>query len=128
MWQSKEILKRVLIANGPAIKKYDVDYIMWNKTPDSYIWLFRNASYVITNSFHGTSFSINMEKQFVVFKRDKYNSRIDSILGAMGLEDRCVMLNGMKIPSDIDYSCVNEKKEALLIESQKFIKEALCDE
>lgn len=121
-------LKTVLIVNGPAIKKYDVDYVMWNKTPDSYIWLFRNASYVVTNSFHGTSFSINMEKQFVVFKRDKYNSRIDSILGAMGLEDRCVTLNGMNILPDIDYSYVNEKKEVLLIESKQFIKEALYDE
>lgn len=121
-------LKTVLIVNGPAIKKYDVDYVMWNKTPDSYIWLFRNASYVVTNSFHGTSFSINMERQFVVFKRDKYNSRIDSILGAMGLEDRCVTLNGTNILQDIDYSYVNEKKEALLIKSKQFIKEALCDE
>lgn len=121
-------IKTVLIANGPAIKKYDVDYVMWNKTPDSYIWLFRNASYVITNSFHGTSFSINMERQFVVFKRDKYNSRIDSILGAMDLEDRCVTLNEIEIPSDIDYTYVNKKKDALLIESKKFIRENLCHE
>ena len=69
-----------------------------------------------------------MERQFVVFKRDKYNSRIDSILEAMGLEDRCVTLNDKEIPTDIDYSPVNEKKKALLIESKKFIKEALCDE
>ena len=121
-------LKTVLIANGLPIKKYDVDYVMWNKTPDSYIWLFRNASYVVTNSFHGTSFSINMERQFVVFKRDKYNSRIDSILEAMGLEDRCVTLKDADVYRDIDYSVVNEKKVKLLAESKRFINEALCDE
>lgn len=121
-------LKTVLIANGPAIKKYDVDFTMWNKTPDSYIWLFRNASYVVTNSFHGTSFSINMERQFVVFKRDKYNSRIDSILGAMGLEDRCVTLSDDEMLPEIDYIKVNKKKYGLLVESKRFIKEALCHE
>ena len=123
----KRHLKTVLITNGPVIKKYDVDYVMRNKTPDSYIWLFRNASYIITNSFHGISFSINMEKQFVVFKRDKYNSRIDSILEVMGLENRCVTLNTIEIPPDIEYSYVNNKKEKLLSESKRFITEALCD-
>ena len=52
----------------------------------------------------------------------------EKLLGAMGLEDRCVTLNGTNILPDIDYSYVNEKKEALLIESKQFIKEALCDE
>lgn len=121
-------LKTVLIVNGPKIKKFDVDYVMWNRTPDSYIWLFRNASFVVTNSFHGTSFSINMERQFVVFKRDKYNSRIDSILGAMGLQDRCVSLTEDQLLSDIDYSVVNEKKEKLLVDSKRFIKEAFSHE
>lgn len=121
-------LKTVLIANGPAIKKYDVDYVMWNRTPDSYIWLFRNASFVVTNSFHGTSFSINMERQFVVFKRDKYNSRIDSILGAMGLQDRCVTLSDDQLLADIDYSVVNVKKEKLLVDSKRFIKGAFSHE
>lgn len=120
-------LKTVLIINGPAYKKYDVDYVMWNKTPDSYIWLFRNASFVVTNSFHGTSFAINMERQFSVFKREKYNSRIDSILGAMGLEDRCVTLNDKAPALDIDYADVKRKKDTLVAWSKEYLKEALYD-
>ena len=122
----KKNLKTVLIKNGLPIDKYTVDYVMRNKTPDSYIWLFRNASFVVTNSFHGTSFSINMERQFVVFKRQKYNSRIDSILGAMGLEDRCINLDTVDI-KDIDYSLVEPKKAKLLNESKKFLERALND-
>lgn len=119
-------LKTVLIKNGLPYDKYNVDYVMRNKTPDSYIWLFRNASFVVTNSFHGTSFSINMEKQFVVFKRQKYNSRIDSILGAMGLEDRCINLETSDI-EEIDYSLVKPRKEKLLDESRNFLERALND-
>lgn len=121
-------LKTVLIANGPTYKKYNVDYVMWNKTPDSYIWLFRNASFVVTNSFHGTSFSINLEKQFIVLKREKYNSRIDSILYVMGLEDRCVFVNERVSFEDINYDIVNEKKNKLIQQSKDFLDKEIRNE
>ena len=106
--------------------KYDVDMVVSDITPDNYIWLFRHASFVVTNSFHGVSFSINMERQFVALKRDKYNSRLDSIMNAMGLTDRLVTIehDGV-IENNINYSEVNERKRKLLKSSKDFLQNTL---
>ncbi len=120
-------LKTVLIMNGQSgktLKSYDVDYIAHNITPDSYIWLFRHASFVVTNSFHGVAFSINMERQFVALRREKYNSRLDSILSTMDLLDRYVNEDSFEMNDtrrDIDYEVVNKKKAIILNESKAFI-------
>lgn len=57
------------------------------------LWLsyFRDASYVITDSFHGTAFSINYNKDFFVFDNvDRGNSRFDSLLNLFNLKNRVV--------------------------------------
>lgn len=64
--------------------------------PFDFIELINNASYVLTDSFHGVAFSINLEKQFVAFKRFKdneltsQNSRIYNILNKTDLKDRLI--------------------------------------
>ena len=119
-------LHTVLIRPVYSKVKYDVDMVVSDITPDNYIWLFRHASFVVTNSFHGVSFSINMERQFVALKRDKYNSRLDSIMNAMGLTDRLVTIehDGI-IENNINYSEVNERKRKLLKSSKDFLQNAL---
>lgn len=130
-----KIGKKIAVAKGlhtvlirPVYSKidYGVDLVVSDATPDKYIWLFRHASFVVTNSFHGVSFSINMERQFVALKRDKYNSRLDNIMNVMGLADRFVTTkeDGL-IESDINYSKVNERKSALLKSSKEFLQSAL---
>ena len=57
------------------------------------LWLsyFRDAAYVITDSFHGTAFSINYNKDFFVFLNEQRgNSRFDSLLNLFNLKDRVV--------------------------------------
>lgn len=46
-----------------------------------------NADYVITNTFHGTAFAINLEKQFVSFSR---SAKISELLDEFELLDRDV--------------------------------------
>lgn len=118
-------LKTVLVQNGRKRNPYQVDYIASNCLPDEYIWLFRNASFVVTNSFHGVSFSINLERQFVALRRDKYNSRLDSILGAMGLRSRCVAATYRGPIEDINYDLVNRNKSTLLSKSIDYLRRAL---
>ncbi len=124
----KKGLKTVIVVNGRSkktLESYGVDHVAYNKTPDTYIWLFRHASYVVTNSFHGVSFSINMERQFIALKRDKFNSRLDSILGATGLLDRYAEASDTAIKNDIDYTEVNRRKAALLKESAAFLMDSI---
>lgn len=64
--------------------------------PCEFVSLIKNAKYVITDSFHGTAFSINYNIPFSVFKRfgdndpKNQNSRIFNLLGMLGLEGRLV--------------------------------------
>jgi len=61
--------------------------------PREFLALFSNASFICTNSFHGTVFSINFEKDFICFtdkmsSEKAVNSRVYSILEILGLPDR----------------------------------------
>lgn len=58
--------------------------------PAEFIGYVRNAWCVVTNSFHGTVFSILMEKQFLVFAHRSRNERMESILKKLDLEARLV--------------------------------------
>lgn len=57
--------------------------------PQEFIGLVKNAEYVITNSFHGTVFSIIYRKNFFTFlnKNDR-NSRLESITKILGLQNQ----------------------------------------
>lgn len=63
--------------------------------PAEFLYLLDNAGYVITNSFHGTAFSLNFGKQFYTIIPDgkSNNSRQKSILRLMDAEDRILKEN-----------------------------------
>lgn len=84
----------------------------WAKRTDSlesWIESIAQASFVITNSFHGTVFSILFEKRFLSITNSRRgSSRFSSLLESVGLQDHLAsedMLAGYK-PSyrDIDYT------------------------
>lgn len=77
--------------------------------PAQFLWLIHHADSVVTDSFHGTMFSINFEKQFYSFtKVEGGNNRFDNIrlldiLSCYNLENRIITdINGQH-PNDIDY-------------------------
>lgn len=60
-------------------------------TPNEWLWLFANADFIVTNSFHGTAFSVNFQRQFAVEPlpvKTNVNSRIYDFLSMVGLSDR----------------------------------------
>lgn len=48
--------------------------------PTEFLRLIRDAEYVVTNSFHGTAFSIIFEKNFICVPHSKRNTRLESLL------------------------------------------------
>lgn len=61
--------------------------------PIEFVDLVNNAKCVLTDSFHGTAFSINLHTPFYVFARNygtahSQNNRIESILRMMKMQDR----------------------------------------
>lgn len=62
-------------------------------TPDEFIWLVHHSQLVLTDSFHGSVFSILFGKPFRSFTREDNNldmgSRLDTLFGSLGIGDWC---------------------------------------
>lgn len=102
--------------------------------PEKFISYIKNATYVLTDSFHGTVFSILFKKQFVTFYRNEpsetvsKNSRIDSLLGQLGLMDRLFYKSGEigdKAVAGIEYTTVYDKLSQMRRDSMKFLTDSL---
>lgn len=86
---------------------------------------FRDADYIVTDSFHGMVFSIIFNKPFyIVMNPSGGNSRYTSLLSMLGLSDR-IITDDKVLPSEIDWKSVNEKRVALCNKSWNFLKENL---
>lgn len=92
------------------------------------LWLsyFRDATFIVTDSFHGTVFSIIFNKDFYAFgNKNRGNSRFDSLLEIFDLKDRMVNdLLSEKI-DDISWEVVNKKRESVIINSKLWLKQNL---
>ena len=87
---------------------------------EEFLNLFYNAEYVLTNSFHGTVFSIIFNKKFMTelpLKNSK-DERINSLLNICQLQSRVLEDNINDLFDDIDWKRVNN---LLNIERQKSI-------
>ena len=94
--------------------------------PGDYLSLIKNADCVVTDSFHGTAFSLIFEKQFVsinVMDKDGKNRddvRITGILNRLGLGDRYITSDqaaDFDIDEPVNYRKVTKKRLLLAEES-----------
>lgn len=103
------------------------------KSPAIEEWLqgFLDARFVVTDSFHGTVFSILFNKPFyAIVNKAKGASRFESLLKMFDLEDRLLDLDTtdlsvIDIKKDIDYNKVNAKLDALRISSKELLFKSL---
>lgn len=93
--------------------------------PNEFLYLFKNASFVITSSFHGTVYSLLFEKQFISLS-SMDDDRIPSLLEFMRLEDRLVVNKSDIVDFEkIDFTKVRPLVEAFRNSSEKFLKESI---
>lgn len=124
-------LKYKVIMISTRMKYYFSSFKCLNPNPNEFVSLINNAEYVITDSFHGTVFSINLEKEFFVYLNDKLknNSRIENILSVFGLEDRILKNNNdFKIQKKINYKNINYILSKLRNDSIEFLVNSLGED
>lgn len=83
-------------------------------SPSDFLNFFKYASYIVTESFHGTAFSLIFEKPFVCVSNRTNDERLNNILTLVGLKDRYMKLGELQtydLKQEIDYEIVTEKKE-----------------
>lgn len=107
------------------------DQMLFDVDATDFVNLIRNAKYILTDSFHGTVFSIIHHKKFITLDRfssnsnDSRNSRIDSLCTSLGLEQRRYNDDIMKIDEPILFEKVDQKLEQLCEASICYLREAL---
>lgn len=75
---------------------------------------FKNADYIITDTFHGTIFSIIFEKKFVTIIRKSNKEKLLDLLEKFELTSRCIANNEnfeKKLSKEIDYAKINAMME-----------------
>lgn len=107
------------------------DYKLFDVDAKDFVNLIRNAEYVLTDSFHGSIFSILNHKKFIVFNRfndgkGSRNSRIDSLCDLLGLNQRRFSGNIVsEIDKEIDYETVDKKLTKFRDDSISYLSKAL---
>lgn len=103
--------------------------------PTEFLTLIKNAALICTDSFHGTMFSINFQKNFFTFckssdlEESSENSRIYSALNIFGLSNRVVRnIEDIELSDfSIDYKKVNPILEEQRNDSVKYLKDMLFE-
>ena len=82
----------------------------------------------MTDSFHGTAFSVNFHKPFYAVAKNEKASRIVDLLNTLGLQNRLnPTIEEVNPETKIDYVSVNEKLEEERKKSIAFIEKIIND-
>lgn len=95
-------------------------------SPEDWVAAFLNASYVVTNSFHGTAFSVNFNKDFnveITAGLAQRGTRITDFLNLLGLQERLIGEN--TVCDKIDFTKINEILDIETEKSYKYLSEAI---
>jgi hypothetical protein len=120
---------------GLKVISIDQDLMLGHKSsvhlmdsgPLDFIQLFANASFVVTNSFHGTAFSVNFNVPFAAVRPRSGANRILSFLNSTALNERFVQdlveVDGMGI--SVDFNDSNIRLESLRARSLAYVEKTL---
>ena len=123
---SKSNIKNCIIIPSEETSFIDLGNFIYDRKagPKEFVKLIEGAAFVCTDSFHATTISLILSKQFVVFKRfsdrDKksQNSRIHDVLELVGLSDRFYPCD---IDKNINYKDVQHIVDIERKKSEKYI-------
>ena len=105
-----------------------------NADPHELLRYFVNADYIITDTFHGTIFSVRCHKKFVTVIRDGAlgnRQKLSSLLKGLALEDRILTDHeklAAQLASDIDYDAVEKILEAERARTEEYLDMCLRGE
>ncbi|WP_147382965.1 polysaccharide pyruvyl transferase family protein [Parabacteroides sp. TM07-1AC] len=121
---------KIICVTGNIAKFYKGCTQVYSAGPCEFVGWFKNAEYVVTDSFHGTMFSLIWGKPFFTYIATMSSAtRIYSILSQLGLRDRIVE-NG-KV-SEFTYNQPQEFQaidySRILVNSIRFINNEILNE
>lgn len=120
-----KIIRRIATEKGLKVISLD-DKALNPSSIECWLAHFRDADYIITDSFHGTVFSLLFEKQFICFENaHRGNARFESLKLLTGLNERFICECDALTENKINYFVVNEKIAKAKAFSLEYLKNSL---
>ncbi len=108
--------------------------VIFDASPEEFLGYIKNAECVLTNSFHGTVFSILFHKKFFseLITAGGFNNRVFSLLNSLGLgrrilENQVQLGKEICIDEEIDWSNVEACLAKQRAESIEYVKQIVND-
>lgn len=123
-------LRVIEIRNTMSYKKeIRGEKILRSISPKDFVELFDNATYVITDSFHGTAFSIIFEKDVFVIPNKEKGGRMINLMNQLNLTNRIIdssdKISINTINQSVDMSYMKRKRDELRLKSLEFLKDSI---
>lgn len=101
--------------------------VIKNAGPLEFLNLVKNASFVVTTSFHGTAFAVNFGIPFYSVIKDKsgFDTRMVDFLETIGCPDRAIIFDHYISSEHINNNILPEDNMKFRIASQKFLSSIL---
>ncbi len=123
---------KIVHLNLNARDRFNSDYNLRVVSPQQFIGLIKNATYVCTNSFHCSAFSVIFRKDYFVAPKGFADARMKSLQEMFGLNNRMFvqeLIDGMTSEQmSVDYSKADEKFAPYKKESLQYLNNALYGE
>lgn len=124
---AKKLGCKVVFISSKKQKADLVDICLEDVGPNEFIWLFDNARFVVTNSFHGTTFSLIFKKDFYSIYKNSNPYRVLNLLDVLGLKDRLIKNADdlADVTAPIDYTTPSKLLSERREDSIKFLFDSL---
>jgi hypothetical protein len=128
---AREILKMPVI-NISSWHFKQADYNKIGISPNEWLGWFRKATYIITNSFHGTAFSLIFRRNFSFISIEEkigLNNRIVDLLNSIRAAERIVYIDSKEIliknlNTQINFDQIDIELKKIRAQSYEFLKSA----
>lgn len=98
--------------------------LLSDASPSEWLGAFENAGYVLTDSFHGTVFSLINHKKFAVITKHQYgnNTRAQELLDVLGVSERAFHLNLNTIDDEIKWEDIDTRMQRMREDAYRYLK------
>ena len=121
IFADKKGLSLIVATSGVKYKKHYKNDI----SPEQFVYLIEHAAYVVTNSFHGTAYSVIFEKNYLQLpkKGQKRSIRVENLLKLLGVKAESENIcDGVNMDSFISLTFANQKLHDAIESSKEFLK------
>jgi len=125
---SKKLKLRVVAIDKMFFSMEHINEHINTAGPKDFLQLYANASFVITDSFHGTCFALNFHKPFVAISANERANRQISLLKLLDIEDRLMFKKEdfHKLDLELEYkSGLSTKLNAIREKSLQYIEDSI---